>query len=863
VSRVITQQVVVRVTVSGAANVNTQLQNAGRNGQDAFSGMNAAIATATKALISMGVIMVAFNVFVTLPEKIAGAFRDLAITAIKSADDMQRQIFNTAGLLTSFASFGPTLSDSFAVATKASEKMMMKFAELASTSVASATDIGLAFQTFVARGGLSFVKNMDEAAQTAALLTNIVVSLTGGLQKERQIVSEISALMSGQATTGNVMAKIIKAQVGDLNAWLEKQKQAGTLLESLRTMFQGIDEASKSLGGTAEGMISSIAGNLAILNRIVMQTGSGFQIVTDFLRYWRDLLSKAVSDIANIKGGFDSLAPSTQAILTSMMEFGISIEQILKGVFALVEALFGTNNQLSMMTKLSNMILSVTVLIRSVLEQIANSTLVKISKQVAEVAFVLVSLNLAQHGMLTTFSTDAHEVNDELATMQWFLGKQFEVLSRSGTEWLKVFNVGGADEKALKRVNDFVKELRHKMEQDVASSINAAAVAWAKYRDGVEDAIEKTKGFPKQTAEALAILKTHLQVDLAQAMIKDFQDVEKVLDHMGVFLNKIVNLPIQELLPPPPKDQAFFLHDVLNSAQIAHDEITVLLQDFKMFNGTFTDLTEASKRITREMKDLTAARAAQQTDSDEYKKLSDKLRILASDQRRVNQEMLQFIFNGRGMQDVMRELIIRVFVLGQSFREVFQELLPHVLNALSDAWTSMFESMTHHMENQVSLIKRMAAGLIGILADVLVAVGKQLLVLGVAHMIFGDFGRGAALLAAGAGALAAAGLLRGVAGNLTSANSAATTTGGVNGSSTPGNRTIFLTPRDGSNGLAASVDRLSEQLDRLDTVSPGVVVMDGTKDPRAMRQIAAVTEKTLQTSPSVRARLAVTMSGAS
>jgi hypothetical protein len=374
---VVTQQVVVRVTVNGAAQVNTQLQQVGQAGQSAFGGMNSAIATAGKALISMAAILVAYNLLIKIPQEIANGFYEVAKAAIAAADEAERAVYSTAGLLASFASFGPTLGESFENAVIMSEQLEIKFAALAAKSVVSASTIRLAFQTLVGHGGLELTKDFDDAATAAAKMTNIIVALTGGMQTERRVVSEIGNTLEGNASTYNVIGRLIKAQVGDLKAWLESVKQNHNLTAELARLFPGMDAAAQRLGNTMQGMVESIKGSLEQLDRITMHAGGGFAVIVNYLREWRDLIGDAVQDIGTFNGHIDQLRPGTQEILLVFIRLGESIGQILQGTEQLIANLFGTHDKLMQIDAISYDILQIAVFIRTVLESLNSNVLVK------------------------------------------------------------------------------------------------------------------------------------------------------------------------------------------------------------------------------------------------------------------------------------------------------------------------------------------------------------------------------------------------------------------------------------------------------------------------------------------------------
>ena len=109
---------------------------------------------------------------------------------------------------------------SFEIAISQSEKLILRFAELSAQSVATPEDLLKGFQALSARGGLEFVGGIEEAARLTKVLVDNTIALTGGINKERQIRTEIDALLAGEVRAGSVLAKQIQARVGNLKEWL-------------------------------------------------------------------------------------------------------------------------------------------------------------------------------------------------------------------------------------------------------------------------------------------------------------------------------------------------------------------------------------------------------------------------------------------------------------------------------------------------------------------------------------------------------------------------------------------------------------------------------------------------------------------
>ena len=352
-----TQTVVINIVVhgGGSAQVLNQLGvNTANLGQKASAAaknlhnLHQSLTVVSKALLSMVGVLIAFNLFITLPQQIARGLVGLAKAALTSADETQRAILSLAGIVATFATFGPNMATSFEVAAKASERLLVTFTQLAAKSLATPQQMMMGFQTFLARGGGEFVKSLEEAAQVTKILVDATLALTQGQQAEKQITTEIGSLMEGQARAGSVLARLIKAQVGDLGAWLEKQKAAGTLLQSLRAMIGPLEQAGEKLGETVTGAFNSIKGSVEILNMLAMRQG-GLKPILEVFRSIRDALADTLKELLNTP---EQMSMQSKKLLGAFSMLSAAIEQVLRTIIMLVQGFTGTQNAVDAFTEL-------------------------------------------------------------------------------------------------------------------------------------------------------------------------------------------------------------------------------------------------------------------------------------------------------------------------------------------------------------------------------------------------------------------------------------------------------------------------------------------------------------------------------
>ena len=355
-----TQTVIINVVVrsGNATQMLNQLGQGGKKAHTAFDQLNAGLGnfakTLSKALISMAGVLVAFNLFVTLPQMAVKGVFALTAAIIKYGESLQETIIQTAGLLSSFASFGPNLEDSFNNAIKVSTKLQFRLAELAAESVATGEDMQKAFQVFVARGGLEYSGgDIDKAAKTAALLTNITIAFTGTLQKERQIYTEIDAMMQGQARAGAVVARLLKSQVGDLKTYLAQRKQEGNLLEDLQRRFGGVVMASQAMGNTLTGMWEAITGSAKILNNMAFR-GGAFETIAGILKEWRNAFTDSISELGRLGDGVGPMTETTKNMLKGFVELNVAVTILVVSVNELLSTLTGETETTAIFEKLAD-----------------------------------------------------------------------------------------------------------------------------------------------------------------------------------------------------------------------------------------------------------------------------------------------------------------------------------------------------------------------------------------------------------------------------------------------------------------------------------------------------------------------------
>ncbi|MEK0325643.1 MAG: hypothetical protein QQN63_08060, partial [Nitrosopumilus sp.] len=158
----------------------------------------------------------------------------------------------------------------------------------------------------------------------ASLLVNAVVLVTGRVNDQRQIFSEIKELMLGNVRSQNQVAQLIAGQVGDLDEWLEKVRVSGTLLQELRIVLSGINSASEDFLTT----LTAIESSEENISTVIRERAFGGTV--------QDLLDKRREILVLTEDNLDAIV-TTQRALTDIIFLWERIKLAISRVIVLIE----------------------------------------------------------------------------------------------------------------------------------------------------------------------------------------------------------------------------------------------------------------------------------------------------------------------------------------------------------------------------------------------------------------------------------------------------------------------------------------------------------------------------------------------
>lgn len=887
----ISQQVVVRISVQNGGQVQQTVNQIGTQGQAAFSGMSGAIEKTALSMGKMFLTIAAWKVLITIPRELAEAFGNFTLKAIESADEMNRAFITSAAVLTTFTQFDDNLTKSFNIAIDKSKKLQVMFAQLSGTGVASIEDMQKVFEIFVSRGGLATVPNdLQKAANVTALLANAILTLTQGQQKERQLVSETSNFLSGQVTANNILARLVASQVGNLKTWVEKRKQLHDMDVELPKVLSGFvamgDEASKTLFG----MYNQILGMLELLNNIAMN-GGALHTISELFSDIRATIKLAIDELIRGDLPLNFMAASTQNILFAFGLFNEIIKETIDTFSKLGNEIASGGAQEAIRSILM-MVLQFGVLIKTIVDK-AFETYTKIASflginmqkvfsaaagvvgisvdYATNLAAALKSINDSEQGVINFFKTlqgidnstgkgvpgapDETELRKQ-AQLWEHVTEQFRNFQQLAKETGPLNEV----EALFNKIDNHVEDLMHSLEgikdKQLVQTMTDAILAnadlmlqngiakirkdwedeWAKERSAFHGGMNlKSLDFSDQITQAMNHAKEMLHISFKQ--IAD--DAKLVVDANQAFFESFDE--VKELLP-------FSMQ-----LGLVNERIAASANEIKVLNAHIKYLGEILKGdISQELRE---------TLSSEVDKSSDAILRLRKEIKQLQGTLEAFPHVestfGKLHQDI-HDLVNAIIALKNATPDTVNDALLKYLKALQatlgDVAIAMGETFAQLLTGATTF-KQLFRKILG---ELIVFIGEYIIACGAGLMAKGWFLGNPAAIAKGIALMALGGFIIGLGkavgasgGSSKGSSNASGGVGGGGGIQDSAPRTIFLSlPASNTNNtlvaVNSSLNRLNGHLDRMDTMSPGAVVMKGTKEAGVPDQILSVTTSAMK-----------------
>ena len=296
------------------------------------------VATVGKALISGLAITAFFGVMFAAVSAIKSLFVDVAAFALKTTSQLKEMHLGLQALLATTSEFALGIKKNFELAGRAAGQLREELIALDPRTLGGLKELQVATQALLATGAQGMVSSTnaaEELAGVASLLVNTVVLVTGRVNDQRQIFSEIKELMLGNVRAQNQVAQLIASQVGDLDAWLARARKNKSLFEDIEAVLGGINEAADEFLNT----MTSIETSEESIAMLIAESAYGDR-VDSIIRRKRELLEytdKNMKAIVRFKKELSGVAFIWQRIVLLADNLYTTLQTIVGGSWLLFD----------------------------------------------------------------------------------------------------------------------------------------------------------------------------------------------------------------------------------------------------------------------------------------------------------------------------------------------------------------------------------------------------------------------------------------------------------------------------------------------------------------------------------------------
>ena len=229
--------------------------------------LTSAILTMTKALLSMGIIMVAFTILVGGP--IAAFFSMIAAirATISTLAEFEQRILALQGILASTVIFLRDPVENFRNAGLVATSVVETLALRANEMVASLTEATLVFQTLLATGAQRSIRDVDQLVDLTILLSNAIAGITTGQDRQRQLAEETRSLFTQQLRANSLLTRILFRNRREMREFFRQAEASDTVVEQLTERLSGFAAVAVELGKTLEGIKTTAQTILQVIAR--------------------------------------------------------------------------------------------------------------------------------------------------------------------------------------------------------------------------------------------------------------------------------------------------------------------------------------------------------------------------------------------------------------------------------------------------------------------------------------------------------------------------------------------------------------------------------------------------------------------
>lgn len=198
----------------------------------------------------------AFAFVTRIVERLFGFIAD----RIQSVRELQERLLEIAAVIATFDRKPGTFLERFAAAKSMSDEILQRLIEIDTRTIGTLDDVVKVFQALIQTGIA-----VREALDVTEVLTNAIIAVTRGQDKERQLYTEIYALVDGQVRAGSRLARIIRDQGVDLDRQVPLWIATNRFAEEISTRLAGFAIAGEEFGKTITGLVTRIQSQLKLL----------------------------------------------------------------------------------------------------------------------------------------------------------------------------------------------------------------------------------------------------------------------------------------------------------------------------------------------------------------------------------------------------------------------------------------------------------------------------------------------------------------------------------------------------------------------------------------------------------------------
>ena len=279
-------------------------------------------ATLTKALISMVGVLIAFNLFITLPQAAFRALIGLIRVTVSTLAEFEQRILGLQGILASTVRFLQDPVENFRNAGLVATGVIETLALRANEMVTSLTEATIVFQTLLATGAQRSVRDVDKLIDLTILLSNSIAGITTGQSRQRQLAEETRSLFTQQLRANSLLTRILFKNRQEMREFFREAERTDTVVEKLSDRLRGFALVARDLGRTVEGIQTTFLTLLQVIAR----------------RAFSSLLEGVEQRVASI---FEEIQQNTDRLNLLAASLGAAVLTIVGALRDIVEDTFG------------------------------------------------------------------------------------------------------------------------------------------------------------------------------------------------------------------------------------------------------------------------------------------------------------------------------------------------------------------------------------------------------------------------------------------------------------------------------------------------------------------------------------------